>query len=767
MKTFVSFVLLVFLVSCAPNPRAASSNGAAAEPVFVEVTPAQTSVGADTPAASATAAPAAATESSGLEVIVNSPQLEPGEPVPAAAANPPAVVPPPTAPGAPSTGPVAAVPPATSETAPTITAAPELRPEMTLANPDEIVPAGMIDFRNMPLEQALTVYSEYVNRTLLRPASLPASQITLTTKTALTRREIIQALDAVLGLNGIAMINVGEKFVKAVPQTQAVQEAAPPDTRASAELPELGPIITHVVQLKYSKPEDVVPALQPFAKLNSILPVPSTAVLVLRDYTENIKRMLEMVEKIDIVVPGEFVSEVIPIKYAKASEIAEALNSLSGGGGSASIGSTGGGTTGGTSTRAGGMRSTMGGFNRGGTMGGYNQGGFGQQGGIGGSSAFGNTGGAAGGSSFSDNLRRIVQRAATSGDLEILGKTKMIADERSNSLLIFATRADMEMIKTIVEKLDVVLSQVLIETVILDVNLDRSLSYGVTAGQPPKTNNLGAVGGVYNNAGGLGTLANFFGSGVSNGFPTSSGLTYFGRYKGELDVAVTAFAGTSRANVIQKPRILTSHARPGSIFVGRTVPYVTSAYYGGGFGGGPSSSYQQLRVGIGLQVTPFINPEGLVVMEIQQEIEEIQGSTPIEGVGEVPNTITRSITGEVAVNDGDTIILGGFIRNSSERTDSGVPLLKDIPLLGALFSSRSNQKLRNELLVLMRPTVLKTPEIAATASEQEKKRLPGVVNAEREFQDLENSELEKEEKRAAAHKKAQERKKQKEKAREE
>lgn len=736
MKTNFSIFLLLLLVSCAQTPSrkaetAASPLTVSAEPKFQDVTPKTgTALPVPTTPAAATAVPAE-------PVAVTPGQAEvPSTVTPAAVAtNVPPVAPPATA---------AAVPPRTPVPAPAISAAASTSPAATLQDPDQIIPAGMIDFRNMPLEQALTVYSELVNRTLLRPATLPAQQITLTTRTPLTKREAVQALDSVFGMNGIAMINVGDKFVKAVPQAQAVQEAPPADTRTAEQLPEFGPILTHIVQLKYAKPEEVIPALTPFAKMNNVLPVPSTGIIVIRDYTENVKRMLEMIERIDIIVPGEFISEVIPIKYAKASEIADALNSLSGGGGgSTSIGRSAGG--GARSSVGNTMGTTRGGI--GGMGGNYTPGQTMNQPGTFGSGS--TAGGAAAGSSFTDRLRSIVQRAATSGDLEILGKTKMIADERSNSLLIFATRQDMEMIKVVVSKLDVVLSQVLIETVIMDVNLNDTLNYGVSAGQPPKQNRTGGIGGAYNNSGGLGNLTDFFAGGLTNGnFPESSGLTYFGKYKGDLNVVLTAAASDSRVNVIQKPRILTSHATPGAIFVGSTVPYVTSTYYGGGYSG-PSSSYQQLQVGIGLTVTPYINPEGLVVMQIDETIDEVSGSIEITGVGAVPTTTSRKLSAEVAVNDGDTIILGGFIRNSSSKSDSGVPLLKDIPLLGALFSSRANTKARTELLVLMRPTVLKTPEIAAMASQEEKSRMPGVSAADAEVEEQEKALLDKERKRAS------------------
>jgi hypothetical protein len=204
---------------------------------------------------------------------------------------------------------------------------------------DEMLPAGTIRFPATDLNQVLKVYAELVNRTILRPANLGAPLITLETQTPLTKKEAIAAFDAVLAMNGITMINVGDKFVKAVPAAAAATAGEAPDKRPASELPDLGPYVTYVKQLRYTKPSELVPALTPFAQIpNSILPIDSSQILVLRDYTENVKRMLEMVERIDIAIPPELVNEVIPIKYAKAADIANALNSLSSGGGGTSIG---------------------------------------------------------------------------------------------------------------------------------------------------------------------------------------------------------------------------------------------------------------------------------------------------------------------------------------------------------------------------------------------------------------------------------------------
>jgi general secretion pathway protein D len=483
----------------------------------------------------------------------------------------------------------------------------------------------------------------------------------------------------------------------------------------------------------------MVPIIQPFAKLaNSIISIDSNGILVLRDDAENVKRMLEMISKVDVTVPEEFISEVIPIKYAMVDDIANALNSL--GGSSSAIGSA---TTPGS-------RTSVSGFNNG-ASGGQNNGYNPNQPRTLGSNPNGTP---TSGNSFSQRLNQIIQRAATgsgSGEIQILGQTKIIADERSNSLLVFASHQDMATIKGIVAKLDVLLSQVLIESVIMDVSLNKGWNFAVSASQNPKTFNpsqqIAGGGGINNGPSFFNFLTTngVFNSGTNSssilGNIIPSGLSYFGNIGPTWDVALQAAAEDSSVTVIQRPRIQTSQAKEASFFVGSTVPYVTSTYNGGSIGGN-SSSYSQLSVGVELDVTPFINPDGLVVMDIQQEIDDLNGTTAIQGIGNVPNTDKRTLSSEVAVRDHDTIILGGFIRSEKDKSRTGIPLLQDIPLLGFLFTSHSSNKTRDELLVLMRPTVLRTPELAAAQAKVEEARLPGISHAEADDAEDERKQVE-------------------------
>ena len=632
--------------------------------------------------------------------------------------------------------------PASTETAPPVekgftAITPNRFGNLTEAELNKVYGKNEINLKAMTMDDFLAIYADTVRRTVLRSGTLPATPITIANQTPLTGREMIQLMDAVLAINGIGVVNVDSKFVKVMPLAEVGGGAQQIQSGSGASLPELGQYTTHVVQLKYLKPADVLPIIAPFAKIpNSVLPIEGNNILVIRDFAENVKRMLEMIEKIDVTVESEFISEVIPIKYARVEDMASVLNSLGAGGGT-SVGSSGGGTSGGRSRgggAGGGGRSRLGG-------GLGVQGGAGGVGGVGGQP--GGLGGAGGGGTFTDRLRSIVSKAsapagaAGAGEIQLFGTTKIIADERLNALLVYATKEDMKAIKEVIAKLDVVLAQVLIESIIMSVSGNNNLEFGISAAQSPKqfTKDFAGAGVANNGKDSLGQGINWFQSLVAtnalSAIPNNGGLSYFGKIGASWDVALKAIASDGKTEVLQRPRIMTSHAKPGHFFVGETVPYVTSTYYGGGYGGGPSSSYQQLRVGIDLTVTPFINPEGLVLMEIEQEIEEISGSSDITGVGKVPTTASRSLSSEIAIRDGDTIILGGFISTSGSKTKSGVPLLKDIPVLGALFRNTTSDKKRAELMVLMRPTVLQTPDIAEAYSTSERAKLPGISRFER------------------------------------
>ena len=642
---------------------------------------------------------------------------------------------------------------------------------------DAVIPMADLQLVNMPLEQFLEIYANYVNRTILRAAALPNLNVTLQAQTPLTVVEAIQAMDSVLSLNGYTTIPVGEKFVTFVPSANALQEGAAFLTITdAADLPEANQYITHIKQLKHILPSEAVPMLTPMAKnAAGIVALDVSKTLVLRDNSSNIKRMLELLERIDIKPEEDYKLKVIPIRYGKVEEIYATMQDL---------------ITGSSSPRPS-SSPRSGSTSRSGT-----------------SSTSGRTGSSRGGSvrslqnrpsssssssssnSFRNRLQGIVNRAA-GGDIQILENARIIPDYRSNSLIIFANDGDMAKIEEIVGYVDSLLAQVLIEAIIVNVSLSDGMSTGINAfmhnaegpgdtrhiggfmnGGPstggaasatPPPANTGAGqgggqggqnevvdGGVVAAAGAAGNVLSNLGAGALAG-----GFSYINRYDNSLEFAMSALASNSSAKVLQTPRVQTSHAVPATFFNGERVPYQGSSGYGGGYGGygggyggygGGYGGYTQfLDVGINLDVTPYITPDDLVVMEIQQTISELEGFIDMGGGQQgssgqkAPQTTEREASSTISVKDGDTILLGGFIRNSKTGTESGVPLLKDIPLLGKLFKNESSTNKRSELLVLIRPTILKTPEDAALMVSQERQRLPGIREAEAEFRAAEEA----------------------------
>jgi len=633
---------------------------------------------------------------------------------------------------------------------------------------DQIIPAADMKFVNMPLEQFLEIYAKYVKRTILRASALPNLNVTLVAETPLTVEEAIQAMDSVLSLNGYTTIPVGDKFVTFVPSANALQEGAAFSTITTAdELPEANQYITHIKQLKHLLPSEAVPMLTPMAKnAAGIVALDVSKTLVLRDNSSNIKRMLELLERIDIKPEEDYKLKVIPIRYGKVEEIYATMQDLitgsstsrsspSGSSSRTSPSSRTSSSSRGSSSRSGSVRSLQ---NRPSTS----------------SSSSSN--------SFRNRLQGIVNRAA-GGDIQILENARIIPDYRSNSLIIFANEEDMVKIDEIVSHVDNLLAQVLIEAIIVNVTLTDGMEMGVnafmhneegpgdsrhiggfmnggpsTGGAAPATSpNTGgqaggqdgqngvADGGVAAAAGAAGNVLSTLGAGALSG-----GFSYISRYDDSLEFAMSALANNSSAKVLQTPRVQTSHAVPATFFNGEQVPYQgSSGYggygggyggYGGGYGGYGGGGYTQfLNVGITLDVTPYITPDDLVVMEIQQTISELDGFIDMGGGQQgstgmkAPQTTEREAASTISVKDGDTILLGGFIRNSKTGTESGVPFLKDIPLLGNLFKNQSSMNKRSELLVLIRPTILKSPEDAALIVSQERQRLPGIREAEAEF----------------------------------
>jgi general secretion pathway protein D len=619
---------------------------------------------------------------------------------------------------------------------------------------DDIIEySGSLNLPEIPLVQFLEEYEERAKRTMIIGAGVNKQLVvSLVIKTDLLVSEVIQAMDIVLAQNQITVVPIGTKFLLAVGAAQALQEAVAFSDATAEELPESSTYLTKIIQLEFVEPKEVMDVIQKFSKVaGGIIPIESTHSIIIRDYAANVKRMLELVEQLDVAAPAnEQIFEVIPIKYAPVEELANVLGSFTSSGSSSGVGGRSS-SAGSNSSRTSGSSSRTGSSSRGSslnnssnrnTSGNRNS----NQGSV---RAFQSTAprqiastriptpGSAS-SSFQQRLQSIVNRAQ-GGDTEpvpLLGNAIINFYERSNSLLVLATREEMVMVRELIDKLDIVQPQVLIEAVIMDISLTDNLNWGVNILQQSRSGGNTFGGGIDNS---VGLLA---GNAVSNLVSTGAGFSYYGLFGQTWDVAVDAFEQSQFATILQRPRILTTHAETAKLFVGEERPFPGSQFFD--FSGRANTQVERIPIGVELEVTPLINPDGLVVLEVFQSIQSFRGEVTF-GAGETqitaPITTRREAQAKVAVKDGDMVILGGMIQTDKNDDESGIPGLRKLPLIGGLFRRHNKNDQRSELIVMLRPTVLATPELAAAETAEVRLRLPGVRKAERQMVAEEESRL--------------------------
>ena len=602
------------------------------------------------------------------------------------------------------------------------------------------------NFPNSPLEPIFEMFTELTGKMVLYSPEVTGTINLVSGSVELSRSDAVEAITSSLALTGIVLVPLGERFVKAVPAAEAIQHAPHLTDVPEDQLPDSGEFITRTVRLQQVKPSEAVEFLKPLTKTpDGLIPIDSSQTLLIHADAVTMKQLLDVLKSVDVVPEFDYSLEVIPIRYGRVTDLFNTMSSLISG----SPGAAGGGV-GGAAGGAGGFGG--GGFGGssfgGGGYGGSSFGG-GSRGGYGGSSFGGGYGGGGGyrpyqatrsntsssSSNFQDRLRQVIDKAATEEEVELLSQARIVPDERSNSLLIFANKQDLTMITNMVSKVDHLLAQVLIEAIILEIGLGDDLNVGVSLGQDPKTSGKWNYGGAINNptstsGNPLGSGNSFLSGGLTNSLP--NGFNYFGNFDDTLDIAVSAIASDSTARIVSRPRIQTSHAVPGFFFLGETVPY-SSGGFSSGFSTTQQSFVSQLQIGVNIEVVPYITPEGYIVMDISQTVDGRGQDVIIDG-NPIPVVNQRRAQATLSMRDGDTIMLGGFIKQSKTKSASGVPFLKDIPLLGAAFRSKTDKNERTELIILLRATVLETPEEAALVAKRERTEIDGIKEMEAEFE---------------------------------
>lgn len=334
-------------------------------------------------------------------------------------------------------------------------------------------------------------------------------------------------------------------------------------------------------------------------------------------------------------------------------------------------------------------------------------------------------------------------------------EVRITAVEENNQLLIKSTPSQYETIKGAIEQLDTVPLQVHIEAMILDVTLTNALRFGVNwflenAIRTADVSNFGEGSTIPEYAGPPPSMAptdpvdpraylrnpnqNRRGWGSLGAFLRPAGIGWL--FDGPNARAIVDLLDSeSQVNVLSTPSLLVLNNKQATINVGQQIP-INSAFVNTGVTTGSSTVVQYRDTGITLTVIPRVNPGGLVFMEIQQE-DSTPGETP-EGSTNPPVN-QKIIQTEVAVQSGQTVLLAGLIKQVDNDSQAGVPVLRKVPVLGRLLGSSSKSVNRSELIVLITPTVIESPQRAAELTLEYQQRLRGLEPLLRQKAELEKA----------------------------
>ena len=362
-----------------------------------------------------------------------------------------------------------------------------------------------------------------------------------------------------------------------------------------------------------------------------------------------------------------------------------------------------------------------GGTGGGGTGGGGGGGGFGGGGGTGGS--------AAGRSTSSAGSGNVVSRQYPANGT--IPDAYFTIDPETRRVVVIAPEEAMPYVMQVLTNLDKPKPQVLIKVVFLEVTRNQGSDIGVEGGWTGTGNQPIANAANVFGLSGLNTAPsnlqyNAVGQPISSFQSTGVGSGAAGLYQvlgANYQATVRAIAQSGSAKVLSRPSILARNNQPAQIVVGQQVPLITGVSYNG-LNGTPISTYSYENVGVILNVTPFITSDGMVEMIINPQVSSVdptQTATVSQGVT-VPYIDTRSANTVAVTPSGQTIILGGLMQNSKTKTDTKIPILGDIPLLGNLFKHSVKNDSQTELIIFLTPYIVQSPTelVALTAAERAK-----------------------------------------------
>ena len=617
-----------------------------------------------------------------------------------------------------------------------------------------------LNFVAADIESVIKAVGHYTNINFVIDPRVKGT-ITLVSEKSISKTQAFALLASALRLQGYAVVS-GDGYAKVVPEADAKLQSVPTQVGNGASQVKGDQIATQVFYLNYESSANLLAVLRPLISPNNTINAnPGNNSLVITDYADNLKRLAKIIAALD--VPASTDLDVIPVRYAIASDLAAMVNKLMEGG-NAGAGTAGGADTGRVSVLAdprtnslvlrapsaaranlaksliskldqpttqlgnvhvvylknadatklaqtlrsvvtsdGSAATAQQGSNANSSLNNNNQGinnsGMNSSG-LGGSTQSGTTGGA--------SLNNAPQQLSSGGAAGFIQ-----ADASTNTLILTCNEAVYRNLRAVIDQLDVRRAQVYIEALIVEVTSSKASEFGVQwLGLSGDSSSNYRVGALQSFASGTTNNIAALAAGKGEVLPTG-GLTLgiFKQINGALGLGALAHALESdgNANILSTPNLITLDNELATIKVGQNVPILTGQYTStAGTNTNPFQTIDRKEVGLTLKVRPQISEGGTIKLGIYHETSSVDKSTASAVSGITINN--RVIENNVLADDGQIIVLGGLIEDSTGDNAEKVRGLGDIPLLGNLFKYQTRERKKTNLMIFLRPVIVRSKE---------------------------------------------------------
>ena len=617
-----------------------------------------------------------------------------------------------------------------------------------------------LNFVNAEIEGVARAMAAILDRQILVDPRVKGT-ITLYSDQPMSTRSAYQNFLAALRGQGFSVVDVAG-LLKIVPEAEAKLQTGTVDVGAVRRSGDQ--VLTQIFRLQNENANNLVAVLRPLISPNNTINAnPSSNTLVITDYADNLRRLGQMIAALDVPTASDL--EAIPLQHAVAVDLAPVVQRLADGGGAAPAAPGAAAGAAGTLVMADArtntlmvrapsparmtlVRNLVQRLDRPGTAGVGGSGihvvylknadavklaqvlraAYPGAGGAGGSGASGSADTASGGRNAGTapgaaNLGN-ANAASSQSTAPVAASAQpstggfIQADPSTNSLIITASDAQYRQLRAVIDQLDGRRAQIYIEAMIVKVDAEKAASLGVQWAGGAGTNTLVGAGANFTGFGKIPALTDVITSAATNSVPALNGFNVaLARRLSDGSISLGALATflqtEAGGNILSTPNLVTLDNEEAKIVVGENVPFVTGSYTNTGSNNGSVNPFQTVErkdVGLTLRVRPQVGEGGAVRLTIFQEDASVKSATAAAANG--PTTSKSSIETSVVVDDGEVLVLGGLMKDEYTDGQSKVPLLGDIPYLGNLFKSQERGRKKTNLMVFLRPIVMRNQDAA-------------------------------------------------------